>query len=139
VIRWFKTSNEVITSLERKEVGVALSSSFRTYAMKDSGIPVEYVIPTEGAPAGVLSFHIPEKARNRDLLLDFVNFAISEEPQTGFGNDMQSGMANFKVRLNPDLAPRIVPVKDLIRLDWQAIEPQMTKIVERMQREVING
>ena len=139
VVRWFKTSNEVITSLERKEVGVALSSSFRTYAMKDSGIPVDYVIPTEGAPAGVLSFHIPENAPNRDQLLDFVNFAISEEPQTGFGNDMQSGMANTKVKLNPDLASRIVPVKNLIRLDWQAIEPQMTNIVDRMQREVING
>ena len=37
VIRWFRTSNEVITSLERKEAAVALSSSFRTYAMKDSG------------------------------------------------------------------------------------------------------
>lgn len=139
VIRWFKTSNEVITSLERKEVGVALSSSFRTYAMKDSGVPVDYVIPSEGAPAGVLSFHIPEKARNRDLLLDFVNFALSEEPQTGFGNDMQSGVVNRKAKLNPALASRIVPVKNLIRLDWQAVAPQMTKIVERMQREVING
>jgi putative spermidine/putrescine transport system substrate-binding protein len=139
VIRWFQSSNEVITALERKEVGVALSSSFRTYAMKDSGIPVDYVIPKEGAPAGVLSFHIPENAKNRDVLLDFVNFAISVEPQTGFGNDMQSGMVNRNVVLNPALAARIVPVQNLIHLDWQAIEPQMTTIVERMQREVING
>jgi hypothetical protein len=25
----------------------------------------------------------------------------------------------------------------LLRIDWQALEPQMPKIIERMQREVI--
>ena len=69
-------------------------------------MPVEYVIPRKVTPVGVLSFHVPENARNRDLLLEFVNFAIDDGPQTGFGNDMQSGMVNSNV-LNPDglLAP----------------------------------
>ena len=137
VIRWFRTSNEVISSLERKEAAVALSSSFRTYAMKDSGVPVEYVQPTEGTPVGVLSFHVPAKAPNRDLLLEFVNFAIDVGPQTGFGNDMQSGMVNRKVVLKPDALARTVPIDKLLRIDWQALEPQMPKIIERMQREVI--
>ncbi len=137
VIRWFRTSNEVITSLERKEAAVAMASGFRSYSMKDAGVPVEYVIPKEGAPVGVMSFHVPAKARNRDLILEFVNFAIGLEAQTGFGNDMQSGMVNRKVVFKPEVAARIVPVDKLLRFDWQAIEPRMTQIVERMQREVI--
>ncbi len=137
VARWFKSSNEVIANLERKEVAIALSNSFRTYAMKDAGVPVEYVIPKEGAFCGVLSFHVPAKARNRDLILEFVNFATGVEAQTGFGNDMQSGMTNRKVVLKPEVAARTVPVDKLLRLDWQAIEPHMTQIVERMQRDVI--
>jgi len=137
VARWFKTSNEVITALERNEAAVAMAGSFRTYSMKDAGVPVDYVIPKEGAPVGVLSFHVPAKARNRDLLLEFINFAIDKDQQTVFGNDMQSGVVNRKAVLKPEIAKRTVPVDKLMRIDWQAVAPQMTNIVSRMQREVI--
>jgi putative spermidine/putrescine transport system substrate-binding protein len=139
VIRWYKSPNEVGTALERKEAAVALSGSFRTYVLKDAGLPVEYVVPREGAPVGVLSFHIPVNARNRDLLMEFVDFACSPGPQSGFGNDMQSGMTNRKVTLRPEVAARVVPVDRLLRLDWKAIEPRMTQMIERLQREVIAG
>jgi putative spermidine/putrescine transport system substrate-binding protein len=138
VARWFRSSNEVITSLERKEAAVALSGSFRTYSMKDAGVPVDYCVPKEGSFCGMLSFHVPAKARNRDLLLEFINFSLGVEPQTGFGNDMQSGVANRRAVLAPEVASRTVPIEKLIRLDWQAIEPRMTRITERMQREVIS-
>jgi putative spermidine/putrescine transport system substrate-binding protein len=137
VARWFKTSNEVITALERNEAAVAMAGSFRTYSMKDAGVPVDYVIPKEGAPVGVLSFHVPTKARNRDLLLEFINFAIGKDPQSAFGNDMQSGVVNRKAVLRPEIANRTVPVDKLMRIDWQAVAPQMSNIVSRMQREVI--
>ncbi len=137
VVRWFRTSNEVITGLERKEAAVAMAGSFRTYSMKDAGVPVDYVIPREGAPMGVLSFHVPAKARNRDLLLEFINFAIGVGPQTAFANDMKSGVVNRKAVLRPEVKARTVPIDKLMRLDWQAIAPNMAMIVERMQREVI--
>lgn len=139
IVRWYKNPNEVATAIQRKEAAVALAGSFRTYAMKDAGVPVEYVIPKEGAPVGVLSFHVPVKARNRDLLLDFIDFAIGVGPQTGFGNDMQSGMVNRKVVLEPQVAKRVVPQNRLMRLDWKTIEPAMTPMVERFQREILAG
>lgn len=139
VARWYKNPNEMATALQRKEAAVALAGSFRTYTMKDAGVPVDYVTPKEGAPVGVLSFHVPVNARNRDLLLEFVNFAIGVGPQTGFGNDMQSGMVNRKVVLEPQVAKRVVPQSRLLRLDWKTIEPRMTQMEERFQREVLAG
>ena len=139
VNRWYKSPNEVGTALERKEAAVAVAGSFRTYSMKDAGLPVAYVIPEEGAPVGVLSFHIPVNARNRDLLMEFVDFACSPGPQAGFGNAMQSGMSNTKVVLRPEVAARTVPVDKLLRLDWKTLEPQMSKMADRLQREVISG
>ena len=138
IARWYKSPNEVGTSLERKEAAVALSGSFRTYALKDAGLPVEYVFPKDGSPVGILSYHVPVKARNRDLLLEFINFALSVEPQTGFGNDMQSGVCNRKVVLKPEVAARVAPQSSLLRLDWKTIEPKMGEIVERMQRDVFS-
>lgn len=139
VARWYKNPPEWTAALQRKEAAVAMGNSFRTYALKDSGVPVDYVIPKEGAPVGVLSFHVPVNARNRDLLLEFVNFAIDAGPQTGFGNDMQSGMCNRKVKLEPNVAKRVVPQNQLMRLDWKAIEPRMTQMIERFQREILAG
>jgi hypothetical protein len=72
-------------------------------------------------------------------LLEFVNFALSIGPQTGFGNDMQSGMCNKNVVLKPEVAARVAPQSRLLRLDWKTIEPKMPDIVERAQRELFNG
>ena len=139
ITRWYKSPNEIGTALERKEAAIAVAGSFRTYAMKDAGLPVAFAVPEEGAPVGVLSFHIPVNARNRDLLMQFVDFASSPGPQSGFGNEMQSGMTNTKVVLRPEVVARTVPIDRLLRLDWKAIEPQMSKLAERIQREVISG
>jgi putative spermidine/putrescine transport system substrate-binding protein len=87
----------------------------------------------------VLSFHVPQKVRNRDLVLAFVDHAMSTEVQTAFGNGMQSGMANRRVQLSPEVAPRVAPLDRLLRLDWKQIEPRMGEMAERMQREVIGG
>jgi hypothetical protein len=52
---------------------------------------------------------------------------------------MQSGMANRRVQLSPEVAPRVAPLDRLLRLDWKQIEPRMGEMAERMQREVIGG
>jgi putative spermidine/putrescine transport system substrate-binding protein len=134
--RWYKSPNEVQGILQRGEAAIAALGSARSWTMKDSGMPVEFVVPKEGAPVGVLSYHVPINARGRDLLLEFINFALSVEPQTGFGNEMVSGMVNRKVVLAPEVAARVAPHDKLLRLDWQALEPRMNEIAERLQREI---
>jgi len=139
VYRWFRSPNEAMSLLQRGEASVASIGSSRAYALKDGGAPVEFVVPTEGAPVGILSFHIPLKARNRELLLEFVNFALSTEAQTAFGNAMVSGVGNKEVRLAPPVAARVVPLNRLLRLNWQEIAPRMNEIAERMRRDVFTA
>jgi putative spermidine/putrescine transport system substrate-binding protein len=139
VFRWFKSPNELPALLQRGEATVASIGGARAWQIRDGGVPLEVVIPSEGAPVGVLSFHVPQKVRNRDLVLAFVDHAMSTEVQTAFGNGMQSGMANRRVQLSPEVAPRVAPLDRLLRLDWKQIEPRMGEMAERMQREVIGG
>jgi putative spermidine/putrescine transport system substrate-binding protein len=138
VLRWFNTSNEVDGLLQRREASVAAGfGGFRSYALIDAGLDAEFVTPREGAPMGVLSYHVPINARNRDLLLEFVNFALEVEPQTAFGNAMPSGMTNASVKLDPRVAARVAPVDKLLRLDWAKLQASYNEITRRMQREVI--
>ena len=136
VARWFKSPNEVNALIERGEGTVAMFASTRAYAIQAAGVPVGYTVPKEGAPVGVLSYHVPINAKNRDLLLEFINFALEVGPQTAFGNEMESGMVNTKVKLDPKVAAKVAPVGSLIRLDWKKIEPQMSQMAERFQREI---
>ncbi|MCC7426002.1 MAG: ABC transporter substrate-binding protein [Alphaproteobacteria bacterium] len=136
VYRWFRSPNEAMNLLQRAEASVASIGSSRAYALKDGGTPVEFTVPREGAPVGILSFHVPQKARNRDLLLEFVNWALSKEAQTAFGNAMVSGMSNRTVQLDPPVAARVVPLDKLLRLNWQEIAPRMSQIADRMRRDV---
>ncbi len=138
ILRWFNTSNEVDGLIQRGEASVAAGfGGFRSYALIDAGVPAEFVTPSEGAPMGVLSYHVPVNAKNRDLLLEFVNFALSVEPQTQFGNAMPSGMTNAKVKLDDKIASRIAPPDKLLRLNWEKLQSSYNDITMRMQREVI--
>jgi putative spermidine/putrescine transport system substrate-binding protein len=137
VVRWFTNSNEVEGLMARGEASLAAGyAGFRGYALIDAGQPLKVVIPTEGAPMGVLSFHIPVNARNRDLLLEFVNFALAPEQQTAFGNAMASGMCSTKTVLEPKVAARVAPPDKLLRINWGKLQTQLADITQRMQREV---
>ncbi|MBV9538506.1 MAG: extracellular solute-binding protein [Acidisphaera sp.] len=139
VYRWFNTSNEVDGLLQRNEAAVAAGfGGFRSYALIDAGLDAAYVIPREGAPMGVLSYHVPVGARNRDLLLEFIDFALAPEQQTAFGNIMPSGMTNQQAKLDPKVASRIAPPDKLLRLDWAKLQASYNDITRRMQREVIS-
>jgi putative spermidine/putrescine transport system substrate-binding protein len=138
VVRWFNTPNEVDGLIQRGEVAVAAGfGGFRSYALIDAGVPAAFVTPTEGAPMGVLSYHIPVNARNRDLLVEFVDFALAPEQQRAFGNAMPSGMTNATVKLDERVASRIAPADRLLRLDWAKLQQNYNEITTRMQREVI--
>lgn len=137
VVRWFTNSNEVEGLMQRGEATIAAGyAGFRGYSLIDAGQPLKVVVPSEGAPMGVLSYHIPVNARNRDLLLEFVNFATAVEQQTAFGNAMASGMCNTRAALDPKLASRITPADKLLRINWGKLQTQLAAITQRMQREV---
>src|SRR5690606_29101507 len=138
VFRWFNTSNDIDTLLPRGEAGVAACfGSFRSYLLIDGGMPGKFITPTEGSPMGVLSYHIPANAPNRDLLLEFVNHALDAQVQTNFGNAMTSGMANTKVQLEQRVVDRIASPDELLRIDWNVIQDNYADITAAMQREVI--
>jgi putative spermidine/putrescine transport system substrate-binding protein len=138
VVRWFNTSNEVDNLLPRKEAAIAAGfGGFRSYLLIDGGMPGKFVTPTEGAPMGVLSYHVPVNAPNRDLLLEFINFALDVEQQTAFGNAMASGVTNVNAKLDQRVIDRIASPDELLRIDWRVIQDNYTDITAAMQREVI--
>jgi putative spermidine/putrescine transport system substrate-binding protein len=134
VHRFFKNNNEPVPMLQRGEASIGGWYSARVYGLKDSGVPIEFVTPSEGAPVGVLSYHVARNSPNRDAALDFINFALSKEAQEGFGNGIEYGVCNRLAELKGRAKERVTPLDKLLRIDWRKVE--ISKISERYRREI---
>lgn len=137
VLRFFKNNTEPVGLFERAEAQIGAWFSARTYAIKDSGVPMDYAIPREGAPVGVLSFHIARNTKVRDLAYEFVNFALSKQAQESFANGVEYGPCNAKAELTGRAKERVPKASQLMRIDWPKLQPQIPAMQQRWQREIV--
>ena len=108
----------------------------RGYDMVDSGKPIKFVIPTEGASIGMVSFHIPKSSPNADICKKFINFALSKKPQEDFGNGMNAGPTTTYAVLNEKARSRVPPIDSMLLFDWFKLVPQMSALADRWNREI---
>ncbi|NQV79538.1 MAG: ABC transporter substrate-binding protein [Alphaproteobacteria bacterium] len=138
VFRFYKNNNEPIPIYEQGQAIIGGWYSARAYAIQDKGVPFDFVTPKEGSPVGVLSYHIAKNSKNRDLAVEFVNFSLSKQAQEVFANNMEYGVVNRDAVITGRARQRIATHDQLMRLDWKKIEPQMSAMAERWQREVVS-
>jgi putative spermidine/putrescine transport system substrate-binding protein len=137
VRKFYKSNPEAAQLFERGEVNIGAYWDGRTWALADGGVPIRFVTPKEGATVGMVSYHIMKNTSKLAACKEFVNFAVSVEAQEGFCNGMGYGPVNGKAKLKAPASERVPPLKDLLMLDWFKIEPQMSKWLDRWNREII--
>jgi putative spermidine/putrescine transport system substrate-binding protein len=136
VLRFFKNNSEPLSLFTQGDAVIGGWGSAWVYGARDSGAKVDFLAPREGAPAGVLSLHVAKNSAQRELALEFVNFAISREPQTNFATGIEYGACNRLVTLTGRAAERVPPISALMPMKWKLIEPQLGVLTERFQREI---
>jgi putative spermidine/putrescine transport system substrate-binding protein len=137
VRKFYKSSVDLQQLLEAGEAGIAaVTPSNRGYDMVDSGKPIKFVIPTEGASIGMVSFHIPKNSPNADISKKFINFALSKKPQEDFANGMNAGPTTTYAVLNEKARSRVPPIDSMLLFDWFNLVPQMGALAERWNREI---
>ncbi|WP_442901729.1 ABC transporter substrate-binding protein [Geobacillus sp. BK01] len=134
-----KTADVSNYFLQGQTVASAWGSS-RVYTLQDSGFPIEFVIPREGAPALMTTANVVKNAPNAELAQKFVNFILSEEVQTEFAHSLFDGPVNKNVKLDGDIAKKVVygeeQVKKLIKVDWEYVNQKRAEWTERANKEI---
>jgi putative spermidine/putrescine transport system substrate-binding protein len=137
VRKFYKSSVDLQQLLDSGEAAIAaVTPSNRGYDMIDAGRPIKYVIPTEGASIGMVSFHIAKNSPHADLCKQFINFALSKKPQEDFGNGMNAGPTTRYAVLGPKAKERVPPIDSMFMFDWFKVVPQMGALAERWNREI---
>ena len=118
---------------------IAVWGTGRVQAFANTGFPVDFIYPKEGAPILLASACPVAKASASPLAIEFIKAMISEPVQTALARESGNGPVNTKVDVNmPQL--RMAPVGERAKLiyspDWDAINAQREEWTKRWNREV---
>src|ERR1700674_2881873 len=136
----FEPSPGKMTELFQSGQGaIAVWGSSRVKAFADTGFPVDFVYPKEGAPALLASACPIAKPNASPLAHEFVRMLIEPEIQGIFARDYGYGPVNRKAQVSEATA-KIAPVgrraEELIVVDWDTINQKRDDWNKRWTREI---
>jgi putative spermidine/putrescine transport system substrate-binding protein len=121
------------------EIVAAIWGSGRVNALADTGFPIKFVYPKEGAMA-LFTAECPVKgARHEKLAQEFVDYMLSPDVQKDIA-DAGNGPVNKTVQLAPAVAARVPygpkQIEKLVATDWSKVNPQRDAWTKRWNRQV---
>jgi putative spermidine/putrescine transport system substrate-binding protein len=118
--------------LGRGEIAAAPYFASRIWAMKPEGLPVDMIIPKEGALILPYMAMVPKGAFDLDAAKSFLNFIIEPEPQSQITEITGYISLATNARLSPEHEKRLgMP---LATLRTRLIEPDWTVLAEQQNK-----
>jgi putative spermidine/putrescine transport system substrate-binding protein len=125
---------------ERDEVVIAPLWNNTILALREKGLPVDWVIPKEGAIVVMSVMNMVTNTKNAPLAAQFINDAIGREYQLKaaippyFFGPTNSGV-NLPSAMRRYLPTRPEEVEQLLSLDWTTINRNRQAWTDRFNRE----
>jgi putative spermidine/putrescine transport system substrate-binding protein len=118
---------------------IAVWGTGRVQAFANTGFPVDFIYPKEGAPILLASACVVAKGSVNPLAHEMIKTLVSAPVQTGMAKEMGNGPVNTKVDVAmPEL--KMAPVGERAKLviapDWDTINQHRDEWTKRWNREV---
>jgi putative spermidine/putrescine transport system substrate-binding protein len=125
----------------QKEIWVApWANSDVSTVVKKTGLPLEFVFPTEGSPAIITNMAVVKNAPNPELAQEFLNYMLSPEVQAIIANDFNVAPTVDGLDLPKDLANKVgyseEYSKRLMALDYDKLAADLPAWTQRWLAEV---
>ncbi|MBM3601538.1 MAG: extracellular solute-binding protein [Alphaproteobacteria bacterium] len=126
--------------MQSGDVLISVWGSGRTVALANTGFPVEFAYPKEGAVALMIGICPVVNSDVPDLAQKFIQHMFTTEVQAVMAKEQGAGPVNKNTKLAPDVA-KLVPygpdqVAKLITVDWDVINKNREQWTRRWNREV---
>ncbi len=140
VISFPTSPAQMSEALQSGEVVIAPWGSGRTVALANTGFPVDFVYPREGAVALMIGVCPVAKPDVSNLAQTFIQFNLTADMQAVFAKEQGFGPVNKNTTLAPEIA-KLVPygveqVAKLVAVDWDLINKEREAWTKRWQREI---
>jgi putative spermidine/putrescine transport system substrate-binding protein len=125
---------------QSKQAWIGVWGSGRVYALADTGFPVEFVYPKEGAMALAVTLNVVKGTKQKRLANEFINAMLGPEAQEVWAEHFKFGPYNKTVKLKPEIAKKVpygpAQIGKLIKLDWDTINQMRREWTERWNKEI---
>ncbi len=139
VLAWEPSPGSMTSLFQNQEAILGVWGNGRVEALKDTGFPVKFVYPKEGAMAlmtaacPVVQSDVPELAQK------LIQYLATPEIQKVFVRTQSWGPVNKTLKLEGEDAKRVVygeAVDKLEKTDWDTVNPLRTQWNDRWNRTV---
>ncbi|MDI2099314.1 ABC transporter substrate-binding protein [Ruicaihuangia caeni] len=115
-----KTSADMQQAFSARDVWIAPYAQDYAETLRKADLPVEFALPSEGAPASFITANVVAGRDNADLATQLVDFSLRPEVQAKFAESMYYSPVNTKAELSDETGSRVVHGEDfgkLVRYD----------------------
>ena len=128
------------TLLERGDAWIVPYWDGRVFALKQQGMKVDFVYPSDGPVVGAANWVIPKGAPNLANAYKVVNALSSAEVQKAFSDKSLYGMTNKEVQYSDVLRSQVkvgeVAYSKLIWIDYSSATPQLADWTRRWSQSL---
>lgn len=140
-VAFFSGSGAASNLYQSGEAVVGAHYGGPVWALKDEGVPIEFIIPKEGSIGAGSYWHIVKGSSNKDLALKFLDEAVSEKAQLGIADQLYLAPVNKNVKLSDKTASRMPfgkdgKLEDLYFPDYQLINKNREKWNEQWNKQI---
>lgn len=140
VLAWEPSPGKMTELLQNGDAILGVWGSGRVQSLKDTGFPVEFVYPKEGAAALMIAACPVVKSDVAELSQQFIQYLLTPEVQADMAASQGFGPVNKNTKLAPDVAARVPYGEDKVgklqASDWDTINAQRTDWTNRWNRTV---
>lgn len=132
---FWNNANDFLNQLGSGDADLGMYWDGRSWAYTDDGHPnIQYVNPQPGSVAAMT--WVQKVKGSPDTAWKLMDYVLSAEGQSCYGNMMRYGMTNQKVTYDPAVAPVISKLDEVIIPPFDAIAKAMPTWVDRWNREI---
>lgn len=139
VALFFDSSGVANSGFQTGEGVIGAHYATQAFTMADSGLPIAYAVPKEGAMASDIRVHIVKGTDQPDAAHKLVDFAVQPAQAACLAEKLQVGPATLDVDLPEDVAARMPwglggSIDDLAVVDWTAVNAHRDELTETWNR-----
>jgi putative spermidine/putrescine transport system substrate-binding protein len=140
VLAWEPSPGKMTELFQNGDVTLAVWGSGRVQALKDTGFPVEFVYPAEGALALMVAACPVVQSDVSAQSQAFVQYLLTPEVQALLADSQGWGPANKTTSLSPAVAAKVPygeqQVGKLMATDWTVVNEKRAEWTNRWNRTV---
>jgi len=139
VVSWSSSPAQIAEMFESGDIDIAVWGSNRAIPLKDSGFPVEFVYPKEGAVALIAAACVVVQNSAPEVSQAFVQYLVSPEVQAKIATQ-GFGPTNGKITLDEKLAAKLPygpeRVGKMMSVDWPVINQHRAEWTDKWNRTI---